>query len=285
MNKEQLRKAIEQNGRISSSHYLQAARRMRGAGATRPVREMVTKTGRKSGKADETIGSAPEGFGHSFFWDRDAEQIALVIFLNAADPLGVSITGLKLSDLVEVTAASGICSFDESDGNEFAASLIGLVGEGAKGAVSALGAPEAAPFIDLASKFAQEQFRGKEGEKKMRRDPYGEDPGTGHQARGEGGVLVSMPSSGGPAYSGNGDHKERWLKGHKPRRDDQLPAHVQGRGFFLVRGDSRHNARTVARDDEPLFLTPWDWKFEDNAGFYKLFVRITKANGDGPIVD
>jgi hypothetical protein len=34
------------------------------------------------------------------------------------------------------------------------------------------------------------------------------------------------------------------------------------------------------------YIIAWDWKFEDNAGYYKIFIRLTRSDsvsGDGPI--
>src|SRR5215217_2509211 len=55
-----------------------------------------------------TIGDPPKGFGTGFFWDRKENQALLVVFINAADSLGVSIDGLEAWDSIEVTSAEGI---------------------------------------------------------------------------------------------------------------------------------------------------------------------------------
>jgi hypothetical protein len=61
----------------------------------------------------------------------------------------------------------------------------------------------------------------------MRRDPFGEDPGTGHKARAEGGVIVSMPEAKQIFYSGNGDHTDRWIKQPGVRDNAHRPDHVR----------------------------------------------------------
>ena len=53
--------------------------------------------------------------------------------------------------------------------------------------------------------------------------------------------------------------------------------------FFPRQGFGEHNTRTV-RQSGPMYVLAWDWKFEDNAGFYKVFVKLTKGNGKPPIV-
>jgi hypothetical protein len=223
----------------------------------------------------------PEGFGKGFTWDRAEDEALLVMFINAADPLGVSIDGLKEGDYVQVMSASGVASFSEDKGNPTASSIVGLVAAGANVAVSAAGAPEVVPVINAAEKFAQDQFKATNAKTK-RRDTFGVDPGSGHKARQEGGVLICLPEAGGTFYSGDGDHKDRWIKGDGVRTNDKLPAHVFG-SFFPRQGFADHNTR-MAQQAGQMYVVPWDWKFEDNAGFYKVFVKLKKGNGLPPVV-
>ena len=66
----------------------------------------------------------PNGFGKGFSWDRAEDEALLVMFVNAADPLGVSIDGLQAGDQVQVLSASGIASFSEDTGNPLASSIV-----------------------------------------------------------------------------------------------------------------------------------------------------------------
>jgi hypothetical protein len=221
----------------------------------------------------------PPGFGKGFTWDRADNEILLVMFINAADPLGISIEGMQAGDQVQVLAASGIASFSEDKGNPLASSIVGLVAAGAKVVLGTTGAPEIAPAIDAAEKFAKEQFKATNAKTK-RRDAFGVDPSSGHKAKEEGGLLVCLPEAGGTYYSGDGDHKKRWIKPDGVRTDDHLPAHVSG-AFFPIQGFTGHNTR-IARQSGPMYVTAWDWKFEDNAGYYKIFVKLTKGSGPPP---
>ena len=223
----------------------------------------------------------PEGFGKGFTWDRAEDEALLVAFINAADPLGVSFDGLREGDTVQVLSASGVASFSEDKGNPTASSIVGLVAAGASVAVTAAGAPEVVPVVKAAEDFAKDQFKATNAKTK-RRDTFGVDPGSGHKARQEGGILVCLPEAGGTYYSGDGDHKARWVKGDGVRTDDKLPAHVYG-SFFPRQGESAHNSRVV-RQSGQVYVVPWDWKFEDNAGFYKVFVKLKKGNGPPPVV-
>ncbi len=204
------------------------------------------------------------------------------MFINAADPLGISIDGMQAGDKVQVMSASGVASFSEDKGNPLASSIVGLVATGANVAVTAAGAPEVAPVITAAEKFAQDQFKATNA-KTLRRDAFGVDPGSGHKARQEGGILVCLPEAGGTFYSGNDDHKERWIKGKGERTNESLPAHMFYAAFFPRQGFGEHNTRTAGQSGQ-MYVVPWDWKFEDNAGFYKVFVKLTKGNGPPPVV-
>jgi hypothetical protein len=218
----------------------------------------------------------PKGFGVGFTWDRAEPEALLVMFVNAADPYGISIEGLKAGDQLQVMSASGIASYSEDKGNPDADSIIGLVAKGANIALDAAGLPEVTPLVTAAEEYARSKFKATNAKTK-RRDPFGVDPGSGHKARQEGGLLVCLPEAGGIHYSGNNDHKERWIKGDGVRSDANRPAHVFG-AFFPQQGLNSLNTRMIQQDGVA-YVTAWDWKFEDNAGFYKVFVKLTRGNG------
>src|SRR5262245_36769770 len=73
----------------------------------------------------------PKGFGVGFTWDRGDPEALLVMFINAADPFGVSIDGLKAGDQLHVMSATGLASYSEDKGNPTASSIVGLVAKGA----------------------------------------------------------------------------------------------------------------------------------------------------------
>jgi hypothetical protein len=227
------------------------------------------------------VGDHPDGFGKGFIWDRKDDQILLVVFINAADDLGVSIEGLARNDIVQVTSASGIASFSEDKGNPLASSLVGLIATGAKAAAGVGAVPEAIPIINGAEEFAKDQFKATNAKNK-RRDAYGVEPNSGLKARAEGGLLICLPGSGGPYYSGDSDHTVRWIKPDGTRNDTNLPNHVQpGFAFFANRND--FEPRRVVADGE-LYVVPWDWYFPDNAGFYKAFIYIKKGPEPPPVL-
>lgn len=230
------------------------------------------------GNAVVQVGDQPENFGKTFIWDRKDDEILLVMFINAADSYGTSILGVQDCDEIQITSAAGIASFSEDKGNPTASSLVGLIGTGLKAAGGIVGFPEAIPVINAAEKIAQEEFKAT-NVKTKRRDAYGVDPGTGHKARQEGGLVVSLPRAAQPYYSGDGDHTERWIKGDGERKDLNRPNHVKWGYFPMPTNTIFNNARrTVRGSNAPLYITPWDWQFDDNAGFYKVFLYIKKAN-------
>jgi hypothetical protein len=220
------------------------------------------------------VGTGPTGFGQTFEWDRKDDKVLLAVFLNAADELGVCIAGVARTDIVQITSASGISSFSEDKGNPTASSLVGLVAVAADAALGATGNGAFIPVVNAAESFAKDQFKATNAKTK-RRDAFGVDPGSGHKARQEGGLIVTLPEAGGPYYSG--ESTSRWIKGDGTRTDENLPAHIPyGTAFFPMHGYADHNTRTITQDGE-IYLLPWDWKHGDNAGYYKVFVLIEKG--------
>lgn len=258
----------------TNTAYLQ---KLRSHYQTTPI---VTRA-RTLGKADAPpsqsnivqVGNQPDGFGSGFIWGREENEAFLVVFLNAGDSMGISIDGLEPWDNVEVISATGLASFSESSGS-IAGSIIGLLGLGAKVVTTLGGYAAALPVIEAAEKYAKEQFK-QDKVKTKRRDPWGQDPGTGLRARQEGGVLVCMPAARGAYYSGDSSHKERWIKDNNPRTTANIPDHILSYTAFFLNRDEKNIMQTEMAGQA--FIIPWDYKFEDNVGYYKLFVKLSKG--------
>lgn len=270
--------SINSSGQISASRraFLRSNEALYGKARKVPSKYTIAARLTKPGQAQPkstllTIGEAPNGFGKTLLWAPEDEGIAAVVFLNAADPYGVMISGVMPGDTIEFVSATGTASFDEDIKNEGAAAFIGVIAVGASIVASAFGAPEAAPVIQAGADYAKTRFR-EENVRKKRRNPFGEDPGTGHKARAEGGVLVSMPSARRAYYSGNSSNKHRWIK--KPGKRDlyHRPDHV--RDAFFLETNSRNFQRAAAAGD--IIIYPWDHKFEDNFGGYRLHVLLKR---------
>jgi hypothetical protein len=220
------------------------------------------------------VGTGPDGFGQTFQWDRKDDKVLLAVFLNGADELGVCIAGVARSDIIQITSAAGIASFSEDKGNPTASSLVGLVAVAADATLGATGNGAFVPVVNAVESFAKDQFKATNAKTK-RRDAFGVDPGSGHKARQEGGLIVTLPEAGGPYYSG--EPTSRWIRGDGTRSDENMPAHIpSGTAFFPMHGFPSHNTRTITQDGE-VYLLPWDWKHTDNAGYYKVFVLLQKG--------
>jgi hypothetical protein len=228
----------------------------------------------------EEIGNLPAAYDQVYTWDRMDNYILLAAFVNAADPLGVCIAGIQSGDTISVTSASGIASFAEDKGSPFASSLVTLAAAGANVAAVMTGNPALLPLVTAAETFAKAQFAPSEVKHK-RRDAFGVDPADGLKARQEGGILISLPQAGRVYYSGNGDHRERWISKPGDRFDALRPAHVTD-GFFLVPGGPERNTRRATSAGE-VYVSPWDWMHDDNAGYYRVLVLITKAGNAPPV--
>jgi hypothetical protein len=281
----EIRKAIDKDGRVplKRASFTKHSVEIFGAAKTLGPKATIAALAKGRGTAVprstvEVIGEGmPKGFGKGIFWDPADEQLAVIVFLNVADPLGVMISGVRQFDTIEFTSATGIAHFREGTQNKGISALIGVVAAGANLTAAVFGAPEVAPLINAAAKFAQDQFQEKKV-KELPRDPFGVNPTSGALARQAGGVIVSLPEAGQNFYSGDEDHQERWIKEPGTRDFEHHPKHI--RGAFFLRGINRD--RHQAGADGDAIISAWDVKFDNNSGFYRLHVLLKR--GKPPIV-
>jgi hypothetical protein len=227
-----------------------------------------------------TVGNQPAGFGSGFIWDRSHDEILLALFINPADYMGVYIDGIMAGDWVEVTSAAGLATFSTDKGHPLISGLVGLIAAGADAVATYYKHPEAIKVIDDAETFVQSQLKGT-GAGTKTRDAFGVEPGTGLKARAEGGILVCLPDSGGPCYSGDTDHQSRWIKSPGDRTPANNPPQVSGAFFPMQAGPSNKMQATMAGQ---VYVLAWDWNFGDNAGYYKVFLHIKKGVITTPII-
>ncbi len=279
MDRKDLQTRIRRDGHLKLDRTAYELHSVELFGPKRIIRDHRTKPGQVPPKSEIiSVGEQPQGFGKQVVWDSADAGLALVVFINPADHLGVMISGVKATDTIDVVSATGIASFAEDTENEGISSFIGIVAAGAGLAASAFGTPEAVPVISAGANFAQDRFQEKKVKTK-RRDAFGVDPGSGHHAREEGGVAVSLPSAGTIYYSGDSDHTERWIKAPGTPRDSQhLPNHINA-AFFL---QGRPKDKGTATEAGDIFIYAWDWFFEDNFGFYQLHVLLQRGSGEFP---
>ena len=206
------------------------------------------------------VGQPPAGFAKTIEWNRRLKEATFVIFVNAADPLGVAISNLKKGDEVEVASAVGYASFGEGSGR-ITSSIVGDTAPMGRGR----------SWITAGPEFARRAFAWPR--RNERRDAFGRDPDLGEWCRDDGGVLICLPSAGG-IYHQN-DHG---IREGEPRWDRHRPGHVTC-GFFPLPADipdaKTHNTRRVTRDGE-LYVVAWDSEFEDNQGYYTVFLKIRR---------
>jgi hypothetical protein len=219
------------------------------------------------------VGEAPDGFGKLVAWsDQDAE-LALVVFLNTADPLGVAIQGVKATDTMQLVSATGLASFGQDTEIKGWGALIGLVTSGVGLTAAAFGSNAAAPLISGGAAFAKDHL-GEEKIGTLVRDPFGEDPKSHNKARQEGGVLVCAPAAQGIFSSG--EDEKFWIRKPGDRTDENRPEHVAaGKSFFVRRG---MEPRTFD-DAGDVYVVAWDFDFPDNVGFYELHLILRRGNG------
>jgi hypothetical protein len=249
--------------------------------ASKTIAGRFAKAGAPKPKSTQvTIGQSPDGFGKQILWHPDDAQLAVIAFLSAADYLGVMISGVRPNDTIEFVSSRGIASFAEETENKGVGAFIGIIGAGAKVTAAAFGAPELLPVISAAEAFAKSQFEQQEVKTKQR-DPFGVDPSSGHKARQEGGVIVSLPEARQIYYSGDSDTENRWIKKPGTRVAANYPDHVKD-AFFLRSGSLNLYAAGAEGD---IIIAPWDHIFTDNLGYYELHILLKRNNHKPPVVE
>ncbi len=238
-----------------------------------PVKTTHAATGTASGSHLISTPGDPDGFGGGFIWDRADNEILLALFINPADYLGVYIDGIMPGDWIEVTSAAGIATFSTDTGHPFFSCLVGLVAAGADAIATYFGQPELAKPIGDVETYVQGQLKAT-GAGTKKRDAFGVEPGTGLKAREEGGIIVCLPDAGGPCYSGDTDHQDRWIKKPGDRIPNNYPPNASG-AFFPVQGSVNNKGQASIAGQ--VYVLAWDWNFGDNAGYYKVFLHIKKG--------
>ena len=235
-------------------------------------------TGSTTTSSVNAASGQPPGFGTTITW-TDETDLAVVAFIAASDELGVAVEGVKSGDTIEFHSSVGTATFAQETRNQGVASAITIVAAGAGLTAAAFGAPELTPLITAAGAQISKQFPEKKENAKAR-DVYGQIPGSNEFARQEGGLLICSPAVQGIWHSGDDDHKDRWIKSSKDRSDSNRPAHVKD-AFFLQRSAG---PRTLVGDGE-MIIAPWDLKFGDNVGVYRVnFILKRKASSD-PVIE
>jgi hypothetical protein len=197
----------------------------------------------------------------------------VLAFLNAADDLGLCVTGVRHGDIFEHVSVAGNPSFSTETVNKGIAGLIGVVGVGAEAVATAFGHPELQPLIRDARQYAQQQFPESERPSK-RRDGYGMAD-DGSKARQEGGVIVCEPRAQGIYYSAT--DRDYWIQGGGSRNDANQPRHIPVNDAFFL---NRHMGPERLHGAGDLYVCAWDHAFPDNAGFYEVHFILRRRGPD-----
>jgi hypothetical protein len=239
-----------------------------------PARTTRTTAIAGSSSSVTTVGTAPNGYGQQILWDPNDSTLAVVVYVAAADDLGVMISGAQPGDQIKCISATGIASFSDQTNNNGVASIIGIVGDLVSLGATLFGNPEVAPFIQAGAQYAAKEFPESTSPSK-RRDPFGVDPSSGLKARAEGGVLISLPQAGQNYYSGDSDHQSRWIKQPGDRIPANYPADIPSSNAYFL--STLENPWAYASTAGDFIIYPWDSVFEDNNGYYRLDVLLTRA--------
>ena len=221
----------------------------------------------------DAVPGQPPGFGQVISWVGD-EDLAVVAFVTASQPFGVGVSGVTDGDTFELVNAVGNATFDQETDNAGISGLITIVAAGASLTAAAFGAPELAPLINGAGAALAQQFPEQQHSAKPR-DVFCQIAGSSDFARAEGGLIVCGPDALGIFESGDSDHQDRWITSSHDRSDEHRPAHVFS-AFFL----QRDRQPRMLDGDGDLIIAPWDHKFEDNVGVYR--VEFLLRRGDRP---
>lgn len=240
-----------------------------------PTRTVLIGSGNPSPATQVVqVGNQPDGYGKTIIWDRTSDAILCAIFLNAADAMGVSISNVSATDYVTISSVDGIASFSKDKGNPIASSIVGIISDGLKAVLTATGSGSiATPLLSAGTNYAQTQFAATNNPTALR-DGFGIQPKDHSIERQEGGICIALPQADGPIYSG--EDQKWWIKPGQSRDDAHRPPQA-AHGFFPQPNVLRvQNGRQAGANGE-VYITPWDYSFADNAGWYKVFVVVSKA--------
>jgi hypothetical protein len=259
-----------------SSGFIQAKQALHKATA-QTVRAVHLSTKQASTSSIQQLGSSSTGMGVEFDWDRSQQACLVGLAINASDPLGVAIGGLKAGDKVEILRATGVCTFDKDTGHPFLASPIGLLGEGTQDAIDAFVGTEFDNVIQSATQDLQTAAKGT-GKGTMPRDPYGIEPGSNKYGLSEGGVVVIMPQAGGIYYGGSDHASLPHVFGQARGLPVLLTSYASISPLYFL-GHTVPNGGAVCSADGVAYVLAWDFAYADNAGTYQVVVRLTQGGG------
>ena len=216
-----------------------------------------------------------EEFAPDIIIPPDASEVAIWTEISSTDDSGVSVQGIKKSDIIEIESIAGICAFSGQTTGGRVLSVVGIVG-GVLGSAGAGAVATAGKLLKKTGSIKSEvgNASGSVTDGGKRRDGYGKDVGGKEFAVNEGGIIVCMPSAHGPIYSSEDNHLADSAK-----KEGRLPKHVRegirDKCFFPCREDGGVMTKE-AQEDGTLHILVFDNDFSDNAGSYEMRFRVMR---------
>ena len=220
-------------------------------------------------------------FGPDVTIPSDAKAVAFWAEISSTDDSGITVDGVKEGDLVEIVDVAGICSFDDKTTVQRIAGIVGIVTGVLSTGLPLFGATKAAvvakAFGDQANTLKGKLGNPSTGGK--RRDGYGEDLGSGHFAKHEGGILVCLPSARGVLFATPDNYLADGAK-ERGRLPEYFSKNVTDYNcFFPCRREGGLMEKKAERDG-PVHIIAFDSKFTDNAGKYVVKFRVIRPTPD-----
>ena len=178
----------------------------------------------------------------------------------ATDSIGVSVSGLRQGDVIEIHSISGQCSFAGGDRER---------GDKVLSMVDVVGAftPDA---WDTALKAIRSAIPILKGD--LKRDGYGKEGGDTSYAKKEGGIIICMPAAGGTLDS-NPDTRPEVKDGY-----GRLPKDDATWKFPIRFPITVHSNRYTVEGCGVLNIAAFDHDFQDNAGVYEVVFSVTRKS-------
>ena len=219
-------------------------------------------------------------FGPDVALDENAASLNVEVWalIDAVDPYGVTVQGIKVGDTIAVESVSGIAWFSDQSVSRTVLSTI----------YSASSQLIPAGPIQRTMQTIKNQIEPEDSSNDANRDKARDGYGrrmNGAYAEKEGGIVICMPSAYGPMYANDNNHFESGAVEHG-RFGTYMNEETDMRGkcFFPTRNDRITDQNIVLSSvmentvdqDGVLHILAFDSRYEDNAGSYQVKFRIIR---------
>ena len=185
--------------------------------------------------------------------------------VDANDPIGVRVR-LRRTDVLRIDTISGFCSFSTG-------SKVKRIAGMALSAAVPLAGGVIKTALETVKKHGKFSAANAPTTKGKARDGYGQVQGKREFAAKEGGIIVCMPSAGGPIYA-DGETLD-----DSAEKDGRLPRYVhqdfRDRCFFPCR-KADGLMEMPASKNGTAYILAFDAKHEDNAGVYVVEFTVIR---------